>query len=116
MSIGELVTDPFSRTLGETSASATLVSEDGFWKVNVVIARQSGQPPADASEVDAQLNDDQGEAMELVERPRGALPEAGTSLSSSINAVFRFRRTKSNPAKLVVSYRGVRAEFAVRSP
>jgi hypothetical protein len=81
--------------------------------VTVVISRQPDQPRVDASEVDARLVDGRGEAMAVVERPKGTLPEAGTSLSSSVNAVFKFRSSQSLPARLVATFRGASAEFAL---
>lgn len=111
----ELITIPFALALGAESVSATLNSDAAreAWNVTVVISRQPDQPRVDASEVDARLVDGRGEAMAVIERPKGALPEASTSLSSSVNAVFRFRSCQSLPTRLVVTFRGASADFAV---
>jgi hypothetical protein len=112
----ELRTRPFSQSIGEESVSATLLSEPSanFWAVTVVISRRPNQPAVDGLEVDAELFDSKGQATDLVERPTGPLTEAGTSLASSVNAVFKFRYVE-RPAKLVVSYRGGKAMFEIDS-
>jgi hypothetical protein len=118
MLLAQLVTIPFALALGAASVSATLTLDPApqLWNVNVVISRQPNQPPVDASEVDAKLFDAEGHEMEAIERPKGALAEAGTSLSSSVNAPFKFRSTKAAPAILVVGFRGATVEFAIGSP
>jgi hypothetical protein len=115
MPAAQLVTLPFALALGAATLSATLTFDHDLeaWNVILVISRQPGQPPVDGNEVDARLFDAEGHSMELMEQPKGALVEAGTSLSSSVNAPFKFRSTQTPPARLVVSFRGGTVEFAI---
>jgi hypothetical protein len=89
-------------------------SESGdYWDVTVVFSRAADQPPIPASDVNAQLLDAAGNPLKVVERPQRALVEAGGSLGTSANALFKFEASKAEPAVLAVTYRDQTVRFNV---
>lgn len=113
----DLLTTPASLDVGDETvhAGATSDASEHRWIVNIVVVRRPGQEPVDAGDIDAQLIDTNGEVIRPVERPRGVLTEAGTSLSSSVNARFIFHEPEHSPARLNVTFRGRKAEFRIES-
>jgi len=113
----DLLTTPASLDIGDVTvhASATSNAVQHRWTVNIVVVRRPGQEPVDAKDLDVQLLDPGGEVITPLERPKGVLTEAGTSLASSVNATFIFPEPERTPARLKVSFRRREAEFAIES-
>lgn len=109
----ELETDPPSVALPDGVLSAVVAAAEGGdgWRLTVVIARGPDEPQLDAGEVDAALEDAAGRQLPLVERDHGLLVDAGGSLGTSANAVFRFGAADGPPAALRVRFRGRTADF-----
>lgn len=116
MTSQELRTDPPSVDLpdGVLSAVVAPAEPDSGWRLTVVIARGPDEPRLDARDVDAELEDAAGCRLPLIERDRGLLVDAGGSLGTSANAVFRFGVGSAPPAALRVTFRGRSADFRLR--
>ncbi len=112
----DLLVEPKTISIAGMSVSAKVSPDrDGNrWNVTVVFSRAADLPPLDGRDVEAQLLDDKGSPLELLERPSGVLVEFGGSLGNSANAEFRFRRPDVIPAKLLVTYRASQGVFALR--
>ncbi len=111
----EFTLEPKSTSVGGMSVLAKLERDASAdrWNATIVFSRAPDLPPMPGNEVDAQLLDAGGASLKVLERPSGALAEAGGSLGNSANAVFRFQGSKVEPAELVVTYRGQTVRFRV---
>ena len=108
---------PFSLPIGMTTVSAVirLDQSNNCWDVTVVLTRTPGQARIHSSEVDAQLLDNKGIALKLLEHSSGTLVEAGGSLGTSANAQFRFVDSSVVPTHLLVTYHNQEVRFQVIS-
>lgn len=109
-------TEPASLPVGDATISAQIrqTGPEGDWHVTVVISRAPDQPLLDASEVTSELIDQAERPVAPVDRDTGLLVEAGTSLSASTNANFRFDLEAAPPRELRISYRGQEVRFRPR--
>ncbi len=109
-----LRTEPVEVPLQNGVISA-LVRRDaaGAWAVTVVISRRPGDPLIGGDEVEAELASAGRQSLPIVARPSGPLVEAGGSLRSSANAVFKFKDVAADPHELTVRWRGEVARFRI---
>jgi len=109
------IVQPFSLPVQDVSLSALVQMDQSKnnWDLTVVISRAPDQEPIQGSEVEAQLLTQDGVPLTGIERPLGALVEAGGSLSSSANAVFRFQNLGIMPNQLLVTYKNQTVQFQV---
>jgi hypothetical protein len=103
------VTDPQQADLHDSSVSVSIAPAADGWEVTVLFARRPSTA-IDGNEVDVELLDAQARAMRLAERPTGPLVEAGGSLTTTANAVFRFAGS-APPSAVVVRWAGEEARF-----
>jgi len=115
MDTGGFAVEPFSLPLGEMNISAVIQLDRiaNRWDVIVVFSRFPDQAPIQGEEVDVQLLDDHGMALKVLERPSGPLVEAGGSLSTSANALFRFQDSGTTLSELLVTYQVQTVRFRV---
>jgi len=100
---------PHAEIEGATVHVDVASAQDG-WAVTVLVTR----PPAvgiDAADIEVELLDAEGKPLPLLDRPRGALTDAGGSLAATATAVFRFAAT-TPPRTAVVHWMGRMARFA----
>jgi hypothetical protein len=107
----ELVSEPFSLPVDESSISAVAHEADGRCSVTVVVSRAPGLPPIDGSELEARLFDGASNELPVLRRPQGELVEAGGSLGVSANATFEFETRAAAPEVLEVGYAGEVVRF-----
>jgi hypothetical protein len=102
--------------VGDESIAVRLAPDEaGGWIATVLILRRADSGSrVQGEDVEAHLTDGDGRELSIVERPTGALVEAGDTLGVSANARFRFAETGARPAALSVSYRGLDAPFEIR--
>lgn len=111
------VVEPFSLPIGMTEVSVVISQNqpNNSWDVTVVLTRAPDQALIHSSELDAQLVDDKGIALKLLEHASGTLVEAGGSLGTSANAQFQFEDSNIIPAHLLVTYQNQEVRFRVVS-
>jgi hypothetical protein len=117
MASNRFAVEPFSLPVDQVTVSAviSLDRSNNRWNVTVVLTRVPSEIPIQGNEVDAELLDDKDVALKLLERPSGALVEAGGSLGTSSNALFRFENSNVIPTQLVITYRNRTVRFRVVS-
>ncbi len=119
MNVNELRVEPNSQPLGDLTASAQLRHDrdQQTWDLTVVLSKGPDSPPIPGADVQAQLLDDKGQALELASSPPAGRPlvEVGGGLGKSANAAFSFRGA-APPSALRVTYQGATAEFRVGAP
>jgi hypothetical protein len=103
--------EPPRVSVDDMTVTAQVKQVGTVWEVVVVFSRLSEQPPMGAAEVQVQLLASDGEAMDLLEAPKGGLPEFGGGLGTSVNARYRFGKRTLPPAHLIVRHRTKEVDF-----
>ena len=96
--------NPPSAPMDDMTVTAQVKPMETAWEVIVVFSRANAQPPMVAAEVQVQLLAAGGEGLDILEAPKGFLPEFGGGLGTSVNARYRFGMGASPPAHLIVRH------------
>ena len=104
---------PQARALTDATVTAQLRRGSGgtTWDLIVLITRLPDQPPLNATEVEAQLVDENAAVLPLLSGPSEPLAEAGGSLGMTANARFQFGDRGARLAVLVVRLQGAELHF-----
>lgn len=100
----ELNLEPPRASMNDMTVTALVKSVETAWEVVVAFSRPNERPPMGAAEVRVQMLAADGEALDVLEAPKGLLPEFGGGLGTSVNARYRFGKGASPPARLIVRY------------
>jgi hypothetical protein len=95
---------PARSSMGDMTVTGRVRIVGQVWEVVVVLSRPAGTQPIAAAEVQVQLIAANGELMELLDGPRGPLPEFGGGLGTSVNARYRFGSRMSLPERLIIRH------------
>src|SRR6266542_836138 len=111
----DYVVDPRWLSIGEIRITADIHRDQRAqrWRITVVLSRTPNQAPIHAQAVDAQLIDDQGTALNVIERPAGPFVELSEALRISVDAPFQFQDSGYAPAQLLVTYQGQTVQFRI---
>lgn len=96
--------EPRRTSMDDMTVTALVKPAGTAWEVVVVFSRPNEQPPMGAAEVQVQMLTSDGEALDILEAPKGLLPEFGGGLGTSVNARYRFGKSASPPAHLRVRH------------
>ena len=96
--------EPPRASMNDMTVTALVKSVETAWEVVVVFSRPSERPPMEAAEVQVQMLASDREALDILESPKGLLPEFGGGLGTSVNARYRFGKGASPPAHLIVRH------------
>ena len=96
--------EPPRASMDDMTVTAQVKPVGTAWEVVVVFSRPNEQPPMGAAEVQVQMLASDGEALDMLEAPKGLLPEFGGGLGTSVNARYRFGKGASPLAHLIVRY------------
>lgn len=101
----------------ETSGATVYLSitaANGEWVVTALFSRRPPTVQVNGEDVNIVVFDATRTAMPVLHRPEGLLTEAGSSLSTTVNAVFRFAGSEP-PSEVVVEWAGESVRFRVIS-
>jgi hypothetical protein len=106
-------TDPQQAEINGATVYVNVARELEGWTVTALFGRRPPTAPIDGEAVEMELVDASGITMPMLDHPRGPIAEAGGSLSTTANAVFRFGGPEP-PSEIVVRWEGGSARFRVR--
>jgi hypothetical protein len=109
------VVDPRWLSIDEIRISADIRRDQQaqYWQVTVILSRTSNQAPIYGHEVDAQLIDEQGTALNVIKRSSGPLVELFEALRISVDVPFQFQDSGYAPARLLATYQGQTVQFRI---
>jgi hypothetical protein len=107
--------EPPRMSMDNMTVTAQVKLAETVWEVVVVFSRPNEQPPMGAAEVQVQMLASDGEALDILEAPKGLLPEFGGGLGTSVNARYRFGKGASPPTHLIVRHRTKEVAFRLVS-
>jgi hypothetical protein len=105
-------TKPSQIEISDATISVKITTANGEWEVTALLARCPPTVPIDSTDVKIVAYDVTGAAMPVRYRPGGLLTEVGGSLSTTVNATFRFAGSEP-PNEVVVEWAGGSARFRV---
>jgi len=108
-------TNPSHAEVSGATVYVNVTAENGEWVVTALFVRHPPTVPINGADVKMFVSDMAGLAMPVLHRPAGVLTEAGGSLSTTVNATFRFAGTEP-PSEVVVQWAGESARFRVIGP
>lgn len=107
-------TNPSQAEVSGATVYVSITAANGEWVVTALFARRPPTVPVDGEDVNIIVFDTTQTAMPVLHRPEGLLTEAGGSLSTTVNAMFRFAGSEP-PNEVVVEWAGESARFRVIS-
>jgi hypothetical protein len=105
-------TEPSQIEISGATISMKITRANAEWEVTALLARCPPTVPIDSADVKIVAYDVTGAAMPVRYRPVGLTTEVGGSLSTTVNATFRFAGSEP-PNEVVVEWASRSARFRV---